>query len=58
VHPYNIRSKTANKASSEILTIVPPKQSKSIETKQNSAIPSLDYDLIEDLKKLRANISV
>jgi hypothetical protein len=58
VHPYNTRSKTTNKSSSEIVTNAPPKQSKSIETKQNSAAPSLDYDLIEDLKKLRANIYV
>jgi hypothetical protein len=58
VHPYNAKSKTTNKSSSEIVTNAPPKQSKSIETKQNSTSPSLDYDLIEDLKKLRANISV
>jgi hypothetical protein len=51
VHPYNTRSKTTNKSSSEIATNAPPKQSKSIETKQNSANPSLEYDLIEDLKK-------
>jgi hypothetical protein len=37
---------------------VPPKQSRSVETKQNSSAPSLEYDLIEDLKKLRANIFV
>jgi hypothetical protein len=58
VHPYNTRSKTTNKSSSEIVTNAPPKQSKSIETKQNPAAPSLEYDLIEDLKKLRANISI
>jgi hypothetical protein len=28
------------------------------ETKHNLASPVLEYDLIEDLKKLRANISV
>ena len=58
MHPYNTRSKTTNKPSFEITTTLPPKQSKSTETKQNSVNPSLDYDLIEDLKNLRANISV
>jgi hypothetical protein len=58
VHPYNTKRKTTNKSSSEIATTTPPKQSKSIETKHNSTNPSLDYDLIEDLKNLRANISV
>jgi hypothetical protein len=58
VHPYNTRSKTTNKPSSEITTNLPPTQSKSIETKQNLGNPSLDYDLVEDLKKLRANIYV
>ena len=58
MQPYNTRCKTTNKSSSEIVTHAPPKQSKSIETKQNSTDPSLEYDLIEDLKKLRANISV
>jgi hypothetical protein len=58
VHPYNTRSKTVNKPSYEITTTLPPKQSKSTETKQNSVNPSLDYDLIEYLKKLRANISI
>jgi hypothetical protein len=37
---------------------VPPKQLKQDETKQNLAAPVLEYDLIEDLKKLRANIYV
>jgi hypothetical protein len=58
VHPYNTTSKTTNKSSSETATTVHPKQSKSIETKHNLANPILDYDLIEDLKKLRANIYV
>jgi hypothetical protein len=58
VHPYNTRSKTISKPSSEITTTFPPKQYKPTETKQNYVNPSLDYDLIEDLKKLRANISV
>jgi predicted aspartyl protease len=35
-----------------------PKQSKQDESKQILAAPVLEYDLIEDLKKLRANISV
>jgi hypothetical protein len=46
VHPYNTRSNTTNKPSSEITTTLPPKQSKSTETKQNSVNPSVDYDLI------------
>jgi uncharacterized protein (UPF0305 family) len=32
--------------------------SKSVETKQTNASPKLDYDVVEDLKKLRANISI
>jgi hypothetical protein len=58
VHPYNTRSKTTNKPSSENTTTSPPKQSKLAETKQSHVNPNLDYDLVEDLKKLRANISV
>jgi hypothetical protein len=58
VHPYNTRSKTTNKPSSENTTTLPPKQSKPAETKQNHVNPNLDYDLVEDLKKLRANIYV
>jgi hypothetical protein len=58
VHPYNTRSKTQNKPSSEIGTNAPHKQFKQTKTKQNSSTPSLEYDLIEDLKKLRANIYV
>jgi hypothetical protein len=58
VHPYNTRSKTQNKPSSETGTNAPQKQFKQTETKQNSTTPSLEYDLIEDLKKLRANIYV
>jgi hypothetical protein len=37
---------------------LPPKQSKLVETKQSNVNPNLDYDVVEDLKKLRANISV
>jgi hypothetical protein len=37
---------------------VPPKQFKQDEIKQNLAALNLEYDLIEDLKKLRANIFV
>jgi hypothetical protein len=58
IHPYNTRSKTTNKPSSQNTTTFPPKQSKTTETKQNYANPRLDYDLVEDLKTLRANIYV
>jgi hypothetical protein len=58
VHPYNTRSKTQNKPSSEVSNNVFPKQSKQTEIKQSLAAPVLEYDLIEDLKKLRANIYV
>ena len=58
VHPYNTRSKTQNKPSSEIGTNAPHKQFKKTETKQNLATPSLEYDLIEYLNKIRANIYV
>jgi hypothetical protein len=59
VHPYNTRSKTKNKPSStENTTTSPPKLSKSAEPKQSSVNPNLDYDVVEDLKKLRANISI
>jgi ribonuclease HI len=58
VHPYNTRSKTINKPPAENTTTLPPKPSKSVETKQSNASPKLDYDVVEDLKKLRANISI
>jgi ribonuclease HI len=58
VHPYNTRSKTTNKPPAENTTTSPPKPSKSVETKQSNAGPKLDYDVVEDLKKLRANISI
>ena len=35
-----------------------PKQPKQTENRQSLAAPVLEYDLIEDLKKLRANIYV
>jgi hypothetical protein len=35
-----------------------PRQSKQAEIKQSLAIPILEYVLIEDLKKMRANIFV
>jgi hypothetical protein len=35
-----------------------PKKSKQAEINQSLATPVLEYDLIEDLKKLRVNISV
>jgi hypothetical protein len=57
VHPYNT-SKTANKPSTQNTTTSPPKQSKLVETKQSNMNPKLDYDVVEDLKKLRANISI
>jgi hypothetical protein len=58
VHPYNTRSKTASKPPADNTTTSPPKPSKSVETKQSYASPKLDYDVVEDLKKLRANISI
>jgi hypothetical protein len=58
VHPYNTRSKTQNKPAPETSKNVFPKQTKQTETRQNLAAPVLEYDLIEDLKKLRANIFV
>jgi ribonuclease HI len=58
VHPYNTRSKTANKLPADNTTTLPSKPSKSVETKQSNASPKLDYDVVEDLKKLRANISI
>jgi hypothetical protein len=58
VHPYNTRSKTTNKPSTENTTTLPPNPSKSAETKQSNVNPNLDYDVVEDLKKLRANISI
>jgi hypothetical protein len=58
VHPYNTRSKATNKPSSENTTNSPLKQSKSTKTKQSNVNPNLDYDVVEDLKKLRDNISI
>jgi hypothetical protein len=58
VHPYNTRSKTQNKPPLEASKNVFPKQTKKNETKQNLAAPILEYDLIEDLKKLREIIYV
>jgi hypothetical protein len=58
VHPYNTRSKTTNKPPVENTTTLPPKPTKSVETKQSNVGPKLDYDVVEDLKKLRANISI
>jgi hypothetical protein len=58
VHPYNTRSKTANKPPCENTKNLPPKPSKSVETKQSNVSPKIDYDVVEDLKKLRANISI
>jgi hypothetical protein len=58
VHPYNTRSKTTNKPPAVKTTTLPPKPSKSVETKQSNDSPKIDYDVVEDLKKLRANISI
>jgi ribonuclease HI len=58
VHPYNTRSKAANKPPADNITTLPSIPSKSVETKQTDAGPRLDYDVVEDLKKLRANISI
>jgi ribonuclease HI len=58
VHPYNTRSKAANKPPADNITTLPSIPSKSVETKQTNAGPKLDYDVVEDLKKLRANISI
>jgi hypothetical protein len=58
VHPYNTRSKAANKPLADNTTTLPSIPSKPVETKQSNASPKLDYDVVEDLKKLRANISI
>jgi hypothetical protein len=58
VHPYNTRSKAANKPPADNTTTLPSIPSKPVETKQSNASPKLDYDVVEDLKKLRANISI
>jgi hypothetical protein len=58
VHPYNTKCKAQSKPSSETSTNVPPKQLKQDETKHNLAALVLEYDLIEDLNKLRNNISI
>jgi hypothetical protein len=58
VHPYNTRSKATNKPPADNTTTLPSIPSKSVETKQTNAGPKLDYDVVEDLKKLRANISI
>jgi hypothetical protein len=58
VHPYNTRSKVQNKLPPETSRNMVSKQPKQIETKQNPVAQDLEYDLVEDLKKLRENISV
>jgi ribonuclease HI len=58
VHPYNTRSKATNKPPADNTTTLPSIPSKSVETKQTNAGPKLDYDVVEDIKKLRANISI
>jgi hypothetical protein len=58
VHPYNTRSKAASKPPANNTTTLPLIPSKSVERKQTNAGPKLDYDVVEDYKKLRANISI
>jgi hypothetical protein len=58
VHPYNNKSKTQNKPAPEASKNVFPKQTNQTETRENLASLVLEYDLIEDMKKLRANIFV
>jgi ribonuclease HI len=58
VHPYNTRSKATNKPPANNITTLPSIPSKSVETKQTNDGPKLDYDVVEDLNKLRANISI
>jgi hypothetical protein len=58
VHPYNTRSKAVNKPPADNITTLPSIPSKSVVTKQTDAGPKLDIDVVEDLKKLRANISI
>ena len=58
MHPYNTRSKAANKLPAGNITALSPKPSKPVEIKQINDSPKLDYDVVEDLKKLRANISI
>jgi hypothetical protein len=58
VHPYNTQSKEQNKPSLKISRNVVSKQPKKIETRKNFVALVLGYDLVEYLKKLRANISV
>jgi hypothetical protein len=58
VHPYNTSSKIANKLPVENTTTLPPNPSKSVETKESNASLKIDYDVVEDINKLRANISI
>jgi hypothetical protein len=58
VHPYNTRSKTQNKPLPETSKNVVSKQPKQTKTRQKFVATVLEYDLVEDLKKLMANISV
>jgi hypothetical protein len=52
VHPYNTRSKTANKPPAENTTTSPPKPYKSVEAKQSNVGPKLDYDVVEDVQRV------
>jgi hypothetical protein len=58
VHPYNAQSKVQNKLPPETSMNMVSKQLKQIETKQNPVSQVLEYDLVEDLKRLRENISI
>jgi hypothetical protein len=58
VHPYNTRSKTQIKPSTKTSKNVVSKHPKKTEIRKNVAASILEYDLVEDLKKQRANISV
>jgi hypothetical protein len=60
-HPYNTRSKY--QSNSQNPSPVPNKNTTSNQKKQTKApknffVPDLDYDPIEDFKKLKANISI
>jgi hypothetical protein len=61
-HPYNTRSKSQskyqNKSAPEANKNTVSKQSRQVETTKNYAFFDLDYDPIEDLKRLKENISI
>ena len=57
-HPYNTRSKVQNKSSPETSKNMVSKKPKQIETTWKHVSLDLEYDLDEDLKKLRSNRSI